>query len=99
MLLLVSQDVSELVEDPKARAVLANCAATLLFGQHPAHERALREAFALGPEDLAFLAQARRGQGLAIVGSGERVALETPAFRPDAARAAGHVQPASRSDG
>ena len=99
MLLLVSQDVSDLVEDRKARAVLANCAATLLFGQHPAHERALREAFALGPEDLAFLAQARRGQGLAIVGSGERVALETPAFRPDAARAAGHAQPASRSDG
>ncbi len=95
MLLLVSQDVSDLVEDTKARAVLANCAATLLFGQHPAHERALREAFALGPEDLAFLAQARRGQGLVIAGSGERVALDTPAFKPGAVRAAGKAEPAS----
>ena len=84
MLLLVSQDVSDLVEEPKARAILANCAATLLFRQHPTHERALREAFALSNEELAILAQARRGQGLALVGAGERVALETPAFRVDA---------------
>ena len=86
MLLLVSQDVSELIENSKARAVLANCAATLLFRQHPAHERALRDAFALTHQDLTTLEQARRGQGLAIVGSGERVALETPAFRLDAVR-------------
>lgn len=84
MLLLVSQDVSDLVEEPKARAILANCAATLLFRQHRTHERALREAFALSNEELAILAQARRGQGLALVGAGERVALETPAFRADA---------------
>ena len=84
MLLLVSQDVSDLVEEPKARAILANCAATLLFRQHPTHERALREAFALTNEELAILAQARRGQGLMLVGAGERVALETPAFRLDA---------------
>ena len=84
MLLLVSQDVSDLVAEPKARAILANCAATLLFRQHRTHERALREAFALSNEELAILAQARRGQGLALVGAGERVALETPAFRVDA---------------
>ena len=86
MLLLVSQDVSELVENSKTRAILANCAATLLFRQHPAHERALRDAFALTHQDLTTLEQARRGQGLAIIGAGERVALETPAVRLDARR-------------
>ena len=86
MLLLVSQDVSELIENSKARAILANCAATLLFRQHPAHERALRDAFALTHQDLTMLEQARRGQVLAIFGAGERVALETPTSRLDSGR-------------
>ncbi len=93
MLLLVSQDVSELVENSKTRAILANCAATLLFRQHPAHERALRDAFALTHQDLATLEQARRGQGLAIIGAGERVALETPAVRLDAGPTRRRVKP------
>ena len=99
MLLLVSQDVSELIENSKARAVLANCAATLLFRQHPAHERALRDAFALTHQDLTTLEQARRGQALAIVGSGERVALETPAFRLDAIRTGRRVAPSTQTPG
>ena len=97
MLLLVSQDVSELIENSKARAILANCAATLLFRQHPAHERALRDAFALTHQDLTTLEQARRGQGLAIIGAGERVALETPAFRLDAIRARRRVEPSAQA--
>ncbi len=95
MLLLVSQDVSELVENSKTRAILANCAATLLFRQHPAHERALRDAFALTHQDLATLEQARRGQGLAIIGAGERVALETPAVRLDARRTRRRAEPSA----
>ena len=99
MLLLVSQDVSELIENSKARAILANCAATLLFRQHPAHERALRDAFALTHQDLTTLEQARRGQGLAIIGAGERVALETPAFRLDAIRTRRRVEPSAQALG
>lgn len=99
MLLLVSQDVSELVENSKTRAILANCAATLLFRQHPAHERGLRDAFALTHHDLALLEQARRGQGLAILGAGERVALETPAVRLDAGRSRRRVNPSAPTRG
>ena len=99
MLLLVSQDVSELVENSKTRAILANCAATLLFRQHPAHERALRDAFALTHHDLATLEQARRGQGLAIMGAGERVALETPAVRLDAKRTRRRAGPPTPTPG
>ncbi|MDE0002003.1 MAG: ATP-binding protein [Rhodospirillaceae bacterium] len=99
MLLLVSQDVSELIEHAKSRAVLANCAATLLFRQHPAHERALRDAFALNHQDLTTLEQARRGQGLAIIGAGERVALETPTVRLDTGRRRRRVEPSVDTDG
>ena len=99
MLVLVSQDVSELVENSKTRAILANCAATLLFRQHPAHERALRDAFALTHQDLATLEQARRGQGLAIIGAGERVALETPAVRLDATRTRRRAGPPAPTSG
>ena len=76
MLLMVTQDVADFAANPLARSVLANCAAAMIFRQHRAHAGALAELFDLDSEGSARVSTLRRGQALASLAGGERVAIE-----------------------
>ncbi len=76
MLLMVTQDAADFAANPLARSVLANCAAGIIFRQHRAHAGALAELFDLDSEAAARISTLRRGQALAAIGGGERVAIE-----------------------
>ncbi len=76
MLLLVTQDAADFAANPLARSVLANCAAAIIFRQHRAHASALSELFDLDSETAARVSTLDRGQALAALAGGERVAIE-----------------------
>ena len=76
MLLMVTQDVADFAANPLARSVLANCSAAMIFRQHRAHATALAELFDLDSEGSARVSTLRRGQALAALAGGERVAIE-----------------------
>ena len=76
MLLMVTQDAADFAANPLARSVLANCAAAIIFRQHRAHASALAELFQLDSEAAARISTLRRGQAMAAIGGGERVAIE-----------------------
>ncbi len=76
MLLMVTQDAADFAANPLARSVLANCAAAIIFRQHRAHAGALSELFDLDSEAAARISTLRRGQALAALGGGRRVAIE-----------------------
>lgn len=76
MLLMITQDVADFAANPLARSVLANCAAAMIFRQHRAHGAALAELFDLDSEGSARVSTLRRGQALAALAGGERVAIE-----------------------
>ena len=76
MLLMVTQDVADFAANPLARSVLANCSAAMIFRQHRAHAAALAELFDLDSESAARVSTLGRGQALAALSGGERVAIE-----------------------
>ncbi|MDE2861822.1 MAG: ATP-binding protein [Chloroflexota bacterium] len=76
MLLMITQDVADFAANPLARSVLANCSAAMIFRQHRAHAAALAELFDLDSEGSARVSTLRRGQALAALAAGERVAIE-----------------------
>ncbi len=76
MLLMITQDVADFAANPLARSVLANCAAAMIFRQHRAHGAALADLFDLDSEGSARVSTLRRGQALAALAGGERVAIE-----------------------
>lgn len=76
MLLMVTQDAADFAANPLARSVLANCSAAMIFRQHRAHGAALAELFDLDSESAARVSTLNRGQALAALSGGERVAIE-----------------------
>ncbi|MXX99380.1 MAG: DUF87 domain-containing protein [Chloroflexi bacterium] len=76
MLLMITQDVADFAANPLARSVLANCAAAMIFRQHRAHGAALADLFDLDSEGSARVSTLRRGQALAALAGGERVAID-----------------------
>lgn len=76
MLLMITQDVADFAANPLARSVLANCSAAMIFRQHRAHAAALAELFDLDSEGSARVSTLNRGQALAALAGGERVAIE-----------------------
>ena len=76
MLLMVTQDAADFAANPLARSVLANCSAAMIFRQHRAHAAALSELFDLDSESSARVSTLNRGQALAALSGGERIAIE-----------------------
>ncbi len=81
-LTVVTQDAADLLGSDLGQAVVANAATQILLRQAPQAIEAVGDAFGLSEGERAFLASARRGEGLLSVAAHERVgfaALASPA--------------------
>jgi type IV secretory pathway VirB4 component len=81
-LTVVTQDAADLLGSDLGQAVVANAATQILLRQAPQAIEAVGDAFGLSDGERAFLASARRGEGLLSVAAHERVgfaALASPA--------------------
>jgi type IV secretory pathway VirB4 component len=77
-LTVVTQDVGDLLDSELGKAVVANAATQILLGQAPQAVPTLADAFRLSEGERAFLAGARKGEGILAAGT-ERVALQAVA--------------------
>jgi type IV secretory pathway VirB4 component len=77
-LTVVTQDVGDLLGAELGKAVVANAATQILLGQAPQAVAALAETFRLSEGEQAFLAGARKDEGILAAGT-ERVAFQAVA--------------------
>jgi type IV secretory pathway VirB4 component len=78
-LLTITQDPGDLLDSPLGQAVVNNASQHLLLGQSPQAIERVGQAFALTDGERRHLLTCPVGQGLLVLGAGERIPLQVKA--------------------
>jgi hypothetical protein len=90
-LLLLTQDVSDVLQTPVGEAVVTNASSQVLMRQAPQAMPRLTDLFTLTEAEVSWLLSAQQGEGL-LLAAGKRVPFRTVASRVEAEIIAGAAQ-------